>query len=308
VSSLDTITLTKPFDRCLEHIETYGRLRKISDPDEWRRSASLPNGPAGGDGPDHEDTRDGLMSFGEWLQIQNSEPYYAYNKEHVATMNPKLLRTSHTLLSDRLAVALMRCHRLTSFTHNPPELAQKSWLTRWRRWRSETKFKGEPESMHEGVPFLDEACVEDEDAGALHLAYALRALAQAKTTLTSLTFHVEVQAFWGAHRLRRLWSDGGHGEIRRLRKIHWNANEADQQASNGLDDDISEYEAQLVAMQDVFENLTQLDCWVSDNEESGGLLAASKPMAQFLCRASMLRRLDLAFGEFLFSGHTAPAE
>lgn len=81
--------------------------------------------------------------------------------------------------------------------------------------------------------------------------------------------------------------------------IHRNADNADREASDSLDNDVLEYKAQLVAMQDVFITLTQLDCCVSEHETVGGLLAASKPLTKFLCRASMLRRLYLAFGEFL---------
>lgn len=76
------------------------------------------------------------------------------------------------------------------------------------------------------------------------------------------------------------------------------ADEADREASDNLDNDILEYEAQLVTMQGVFTTLTRLDCCVSEDETVGGLLAASKPLTKFLCRASMLKRLHLTFGEF----------
>jgi hypothetical protein len=68
--------------------------------------------------------------------------------------------------------------------------------------------------------------------------------------------------------LRQLWRDESHDEIRHLRNIHQNADEADRQASDGLDNDILAYEAELVSMQDVFTILTQLDCCVSEAKQS----------------------------------------
>ena len=296
ILNLDTITSTKELHECVKHLEFYENLRlhKFFDFDEWTQSVSLPDRLTSGDDSDQEHARDGLMSLDEWSQIQVSERkvlYDAYNQERVAMRDRIRLGMSHLQLSDRLAVALKKCPNLTSFTYVPTVLSQERWNTRWRRLRFNTYLFAEFESF-------DEACAEDEDADALHLSYALRALAQAKTSLTSLAFHVEGPAFWGAHRLRRLWCDGSHSEIRRLRKIHQNADEADWEASDHLDNDVLEYEAQLVAMQNVFANLTQLDCCVSEDETVGGLLAASKPLTEFLCRASMLRRLHLAFGEF----------
>ena len=252
---------------------------------------SLPNRLTSGDDSDQEHAQDGLMSLEEWSQVQASERealYNAYNTERVAKTDRGRRGMRHLELIDHLAAALKKCPRLTSFTHVPTVLYQERWNTRWRRLRFNTYRFAEYESF-------DYACAEDEDADALHLSYALRALAQAKTPLTSLAFHVEGPAFWGAHRLRRLWRDRSHDETRRLRKIHNDADEADRRASDILD---SEYEDHLVAMQDVFTTLTRLDCCVSEDETVGGLLAASKPLTEFLCRAGMLRRLDLAFGEF----------
>jgi hypothetical protein len=296
ISNLDTITSTEQLRQCVEHLKFYENLRlhKFFDLDEWTQSVSLPDKLTSGDDYDQEHAQDGLMSLEEWSQIQVSERktlYDAYNRERVATRDRVRLGTSYLQLSHRLAIALKKCPRLKSFTYVPTVLSQERWNTEWQALRFNTRLFEESESF-------DEACTEDEDADALHLSYALRALAQAKTPLTSLAFHVEGPAFWGAHRLRRLWCDEGHDEIRRLRKIHQNADDADREASDNLDNDILEYEAQLVAMENVFTTLTQLDCCVSEDETVGGLLAASKPLTEFLCRASVLRRLHLAFGEF----------
>ena len=44
--------------------------------------------------------------------------------------------------------------------------------------------------------------------------------------------------------------------------------------------------------------LTHLDCSVSEDEDISGLLTALKPLGCFLCRANVLKRLNLAFGKF----------
>ena len=263
-SSISEITTNKKFHQWVEHLEfyEYQRLQYFSSFDQWMQSVSLPTGLTSGDDSDQEHAQDGLMSLEEWSQVQASERealYNAYNTERVAKRNRGRRGMRHLELIDHLAAALKKCPRLTSFTHVPTVLYQERWNTRWRRLRFNTYRFAEYESF-------DYACAEDEDADALHLSYALRALAQAKTPLTSLTFHVEGPAFWGAHRLRRLWRDKSHGETRRLRKIHNDADEADRRASDILD---SEYEDHLVAMQDVFTTLTRLDCCVSEDETVG---------------------------------------
>lgn len=108
----------------MEHLELYETLRlyKFVDLDEWTQSVSPPDRPTSADNFGQEDTGEDLMSSREWSQMQISERqalYDACNEERVAMKDRTLLETNHLQLSDRLAVALRKCLRLTSFTNTP---------------------------------------------------------------------------------------------------------------------------------------------------------------------------------------------
>jgi hypothetical protein len=57
------------------------------------------------------------------------------------------------------------------------------------------------------------------------------------------------------------------------------------------------YVNHLTMMENAFENLTHLDCSVSEEEENGGLFIAARPSFEFLRCAKKLEKVHLSFGQ-----------
>jgi hypothetical protein len=196
---------------------------------------------------------------------------------------------------------LAKFTKLKAFIHKPLALSAEPWVTDWQGIRLDTYTFDNA---------YDEDCRKDDDREAFHLSYALRALGWAKPSLTdftSVTLHVEGPAFWGPHRLQRLWADKGHDKIRSLREISIDAVEADAHASMipQIDTKIEEFTRQLVLMENAVQELSHVDCSVSDDEENGGLFTAARPLFEFLCCGSNLRKVRLAFG-WMVDGDVLP--
>jgi hypothetical protein len=187
---------------------------------------------------------------------------------------------------------LAKITNLKAFVHNPLVLSKDRWVTNWQGLRLD------PYTFDNDY---DEDCREDDDWEAFHLSCALRALGWAKPRLvhlTSMTFHVEGPAFWGPHRLQRLWDGEGHSEIRRLREMSNDAVEADTNVLMLSRNDIrnEEFTRQLVLMESTVQGISYLDCSVSEDEEKGGLFTAAGPLFEYLCRGNDLKKVRLAIG------------
>lgn len=201
----------------------------------------------------------------------------------------------------RLDETLAKFTKLRTFIHKPLALLADPWVTDWQGFRLDPYTNDNA---------YDEDCRKDDDREAFHLSCALRALGWAKPSLnnfTSITLYVEGPAFWGPHRLQRLWAGKGHDEIRSLREISNNAAEADANAliMSRNDTRIEEFTRQLVLMENTVQGLSHLDCSVSDNEENGGLFTAVRPLFEYLRGGSNLRRVRLVFG-WMVDGHVLP--
>ncbi|KAF3032563.1 hypothetical protein E8E12_002681 [Didymella heteroderae] len=201
----------------------------------------------------------------------------------------------------RFDETLTKFAKLEAFIHKPLALSAEPWVTEWQGIRLD------PYTIDDAY---DEDCRKDDGREAFHLSCALRALGWAKpslTNFTSVTLHVEGPAFWGPHRLQRLWAGKGHDDLRSLREISNDAVDADTDASmiSQIDFKIEEFTRQLVLMENAVHGLSHVDCSVSDDEENGGLFTAAGPLFEYLRVGSNLRRVRLAFG-WMVDGHVLP--
>jgi hypothetical protein len=259
--------------------------------DAWEQSVSLPGDPQREDDVYPSDNDQAMMPYEEWARLSDEEKqalFQAYEEYRVAIEDEFRQQKGHAQLSDLLTGAISDLSQLATFVHTPTSLLSERWVVRWQRLRIDTCYDEHDSRMT--------VCAEAEDAGALHLSYVLRALSQAKRSLTSLTLQFEGPAIWGAHRLGRLWASKSHEEIRYLREPYLDAAEADVEASGSFGETVTVYETQLSDLATVFEDLTHLHCCVFEANMFGSLLTASEPLANILSRANMLTKLHLAFG------------
>jgi hypothetical protein len=302
------------------------RMRRFSDYEDWEGAISLPDDPditmSSFDYSDNEnDTCDDIISYHDWLQCTDAERrtlYLQYENDRVASNDTiqslakglcfrrmgctyseqiQLVNGSYSkgeeCVIGKLDEVLAKFTRLTRFKHVPTVLLNDRWVDHWQRLRIEPYDF----ASHS----YDEDSEEDNEIDALHLSYALRAIGWAKQFLTNLNymvFHVEGPAFWGPHRLRRLWQGEGHSEARSLRYIYGDAVETYQDVepipANCSRD--MEYVRQLVIMENALQELTHLDCSVSEDEENGGLFMAARFFFEFLCCGKNLKSVRLTFG------------
>ena len=220
-----------------------------------------------------------FRSFGCSGSVEDVKP--AEMSVHQSDSFGKLIR--------QLDESVRSFQNLNEFSHEPAYIYNPHWGTRWRRLCFTRKGVDE---------FLQRE--EEEDAEALQLSYALRAVGWANFylhDLSSLKLHTYGPAFWGAKRLQWLWQ--GHENL----TIRRSGYDPGFQEMNPEDqDDLTEQEdflchEQLFTMKHAFANVDKLDITidlVDEDDISNG--AVQELISNYLRQCRSLNHLKLRIG------------
>lgn len=189
----------------------------------------------------------------------------------------------------QLDESLRSFHNLVEFSHEPAYIYDPDWGTRWRRLRFKRKR-------------VDEFLIrdEEEDAEALQLSYALRAVGWASFYLhglSSLKLYIDGPAFWGAKRLQWLWQ--GHENLT-IRRSGYNTEFREMDPDD--QDDLTEqesflYHEQLYIMKHAFTYIDKLDITIDlVDEDSVSNEAVQELISVYLRQCRSLNQLKLRIG------------
>jgi len=275
-------------------------LRSFGSFEEWEKCLALPNRDDVGDGGypigelgygDHKGSP--LMSERDWCELTRTERlalYCDYNEERGERALTPDVREQ---LVNKVKDALEQLVKLSELIHDPVVPGKSSWSAGWKRLRFD----------HQVFSSASASWEKEHDVDALHLACLLEALGRVErypVDFQSFTFYVEGPAFWGPYRLRHLFRDCDHGKIRGLRRSLGDATQADLIADRDFVDDMESNDevAQLASMKKTFHHLTQVDCYVSDEDHNGSLSTTAQSLFEFLCNGHNLEQISLVHGDF----------
>ncbi|KAI0573409.1 hypothetical protein Alg130_10103 [Pyrenophora tritici-repentis] len=232
-----------------------------------------------------------LICDRDWSKLtynKRSALYRDYNEERI------MKSAFREDLIKKVKDSLEKLIKLSELIHDPVIEEESEWDTRWKKLQFD---------HYRLISPVYDSWKKEHDVDALHLACLLLALGRIEKypiNLKSFTFYVEGPAFWGTNRLRHLFQDYDHDKIRKLRRLHDHAEQADLIADEDFGDDIesNDYVTQLASMGKIVQRLTHIDCYVCDKDSNGGLSTTAEPLLRFLCGGENLERVSLVYGDF----------